>query len=94
MAPRPEEESVSPAALSTFPLSRIIPASVLLPHPLTLPHALTSLGEKGSIKDVVPARSTMDLVDADDPWDFPELKDTGIKWSGETGRLVCWDSPA
>ncbi|TNM87564.1 hypothetical protein fugu_005785 [Takifugu bimaculatus] len=53
MAPRPEAESVSPAALS----------------------------EKSSIKDVVPARSTMDLVDADDPWDLPDLKDTGIKWS-------------
>uniref|UniRef100_A0A674P6U5 Sodium-dependent phosphate transport protein 2B n=1 Tax=Takifugu rubripes TaxID=31033 RepID=A0A674P6U5_TAKRU len=37
--------------------------------------------EKSSIKDVVPARSTMDLVDADDPWDLPDLIDTGIKWS-------------
>lgn len=94
MAPRPEAESVSPATLSTFHLPRIIPASVLLLHSLTLPHALTSLGEKGSIKEVVPARSTMDLVDGDDPWDLPDLKDTGIKWSGETAPLVCWDGPA
>lgn len=30
----------------------------------------------------------MDLVhqepeDENDPWDLPELKDTGVKWSGE-----------
>ncbi|XP_053730316.1 sodium-dependent phosphate transport protein 2B-like [Synchiropus splendidus] len=33
---------------------------------------------------VLPAYSTVDLVNdqpEDDPWDLPELKDTGIKWS-------------
>ncbi|XP_068581517.1 solute carrier family 34 member 2b [Cebidichthys violaceus] len=39
------------------------------------------------VKDVaiLPAYSTVDLVnedpDADDPWDLPELTDTGVKWS-------------
>lgn len=91
MAPRPQAESVSPATLSRCLLSRIIPAGVLLPHFLTPPpppHALPSLGEKGSIKDVVPTQSTMDLVDEDNPWDLPELKDTGVKWSGEAARRV------
>ncbi|CAG13827.1 unnamed protein product, partial [Tetraodon nigroviridis] len=32
--------------------------------------------------DVVPAQSTLDLVDKEEnPWDLPELKDTGVKWS-------------
>ncbi|XP_028259391.1 sodium-dependent phosphate transport protein 2B-like [Parambassis ranga] len=35
--------------------------------------------------DILPAYSTVDLVneepEVDDPWDLPELKDTGIKWS-------------
>ncbi|XP_028259418.1 sodium-dependent phosphate transport protein 2B-like [Parambassis ranga] len=35
--------------------------------------------------DILPAYSTVDLVDikpeVGDPWDLPELKDTGIKWS-------------
>nr|XP_020487985.1 sodium-dependent phosphate transport protein 2B-like [Labrus bergylta] len=34
---------------------------------------------------ILPAYSTVDLVnedkDQDDPWDLPELKDTGVKWS-------------
>lgn len=35
-----------------------------------------------------PYYSTADLVhqepeEENDPWDLPELKDTGIKWSGE-----------
>ncbi|XP_071385773.1 sodium-dependent phosphate transport protein 2B-like [Centroberyx affinis] len=34
---------------------------------------------------ILPAYSTVDLVDGDpdaaDPWDLPELKDTGLKWS-------------
>ncbi|XP_035997400.1 solute carrier family 34 member 2b [Fundulus heteroclitus] len=39
----------------------------------------------GKAKDLPPAYSTLDLVNEeppeDDPWDLPELKDTGIKWS-------------
>ncbi|KAM4574169.1 solute carrier family 34 member 2b [Fundulus diaphanus] len=39
----------------------------------------------GKAKDVPTAYSTLDLVNEeppeDDPWDLPELKDTGIKWS-------------
>uniref|UniRef100_A0A667XWD7 Sodium-dependent phosphate transport protein 2B n=1 Tax=Myripristis murdjan TaxID=586833 RepID=A0A667XWD7_9TELE len=33
---------------------------------------------------ILPAYSTVDLVDedpAEDPWDLPELRDTGVKWS-------------
>lgn len=38
---------------------------------------------------ILPAYSTVDLVDedpADDPWDLPELRDTGVKWSGEAAH--------
>ena len=38
-----------------------------------------------------PAHSTLALVDEkpeeEDPWDLPELKDTGIPWSGENTML-------
>lgn len=34
-----------------------------------------------------PAHSTLALVEEDsgegDPWDMPELKDTGVSWSGK-----------
>lgn len=32
-----------------------------------------------------PAQSTMALIEEEpeDPWDLPELKDTGVPWSGE-----------
>uniref|UniRef100_A0A665VZA9 Sodium-dependent phosphate transport protein 2B n=1 Tax=Echeneis naucrates TaxID=173247 RepID=A0A665VZA9_ECHNA len=39
---------------------------------------------KPSCKDILPSYSTVDLVNGDpeeDPWDLPELKDTGVKWS-------------
>ncbi|KAL1022558.1 hypothetical protein UPYG_G00029250 [Umbra pygmaea] len=43
----------------------------------------TSTGEKDSV--VLPAYSHMDLLDKDpnedDPWNLPELQDTGLKWS-------------
>lgn len=46
--------------------------------------------DKNTNKDpeIPPAYSTMDLVNEekeqeDDPWDLPELADTGVKWSGE-----------
>lgn len=36
---------------------------------------------------VSPVPSTLALVDEEpedaDPWDLPELKDTGVPWSGE-----------
>uniref|UniRef100_A0A4W6E353 Sodium-dependent phosphate transport protein 2B n=1 Tax=Lates calcarifer TaxID=8187 RepID=A0A4W6E353_LATCA len=41
--------------------------------------------DKAPAKDILPAYSTVDLVnedaDADDPWNLPELADTGVKWS-------------
>uniref|UniRef100_A0A8C9VR09 Sodium-dependent phosphate transport protein 2B n=1 Tax=Scleropages formosus TaxID=113540 RepID=A0A8C9VR09_SCLFO len=52
--------------------------------PAELPDKSDAL-EKGST--VLPAVSTMDLMDdkqdveEDDPWDIPELQDTGVKWS-------------
>ena len=32
-----------------------------------------------------PAHSTVALIEEEqeDPWDLPELKDTGVPWSGE-----------
>ncbi|KAM8875481.1 sodium-dependent phosphate transport protein 2B-like [Spinachia spinachia] len=52
--------------------------------------------DSGSAKDVgiLPAYSTVDLVNkgpgGDDPWDLPELKDTGVKWSdlGTKGKIM------
>lgn len=47
----------------------------------------SSLEKSHDHKDLPPAYSTVDLVneeaedDEDDPWDLPELKDTGVKWS-------------
>lgn len=53
------------------------------------PSVCLSLGDrsKGKDKKMPPPYSTLDLENEeppeDDPWDLPELKDTGIKWSGE-----------
>lgn len=37
--------------------------------------------------ELVPSHSTAALIEepteVEDPWDLPELKDTGIKWSGK-----------
>ncbi|XP_077964856.1 sodium-dependent phosphate transport protein 2B isoform X2 [Gasterosteus aculeatus] len=47
----------------------------------------TTDNDNASAKDatILPAYSTVDLVnrepDGDDPWDLPELKDAGVKWS-------------
>uniref|UniRef100_A0A8C9VR11 Sodium-dependent phosphate transport protein 2B n=1 Tax=Scleropages formosus TaxID=113540 RepID=A0A8C9VR11_SCLFO len=55
------------------------------PCPNLLSLHFTDALEKGST--VLPAVSTMDLMDdkqdveEDDPWDIPELQDTGVKWS-------------
>uniref|UniRef100_A0A8D3E6Q1 Sodium-dependent phosphate transport protein 2B n=1 Tax=Scophthalmus maximus TaxID=52904 RepID=A0A8D3E6Q1_SCOMX len=44
-----------------------------------------SAHDNAPTKDIPPAYSTVDLVnedpDAQDPWNLPELKDTGVKWS-------------
>lgn len=50
---------------------------------------IPSLDDKTLAKEdaMPPSYSTLDLVSEEppeeDPWDLPELKDTGIKWSGE-----------
>lgn len=37
--------------------------------------------------ELVPSHSTATLIEepteVEDPWDLPELKDTGLKWSGK-----------
>ncbi|XP_074525161.1 solute carrier family 34 member 2b [Halichoeres trimaculatus] len=63
-------------------------ATVMAPRPEVGTDSSPKLDDNTSSKDVVipPAYSTMDLVseedkEEDDPWDLPELKDTGVKWS-------------
>ena len=40
--------------------------------------------------ELLPSYSTVALIDEPaevaDPWDLPELRDTGIKWSGTSGQ--------
>ena len=40
--------------------------------------------------ELQPSYSTVALIEeptgVEDPWDLPELRDTGIKWSGKSGR--------
>ncbi|XP_024909949.1 sodium-dependent phosphate transport protein 2B-like [Cynoglossus semilaevis] len=41
-------------------------------------------GDSAGQKHMLPSYSTVDLIDEiseSDPWDLPELKDTGVKWS-------------
>ncbi|KAK2835897.1 hypothetical protein Q5P01_016381 [Channa striata] len=59
----------------------------MAPRPEVATDSSQNLDDKTPYKDtaIVPAYSTVDLVnqdpDEDNPWDLPELKDTGIKWS-------------
>ncbi|KAA8589679.1 hypothetical protein FQN60_013044 [Etheostoma spectabile] len=59
----------------------------MAPRPQVGTDSSPPLDDNVRVKDVaiLPAYSTVDLVnedpDAEDPWDLPELKDTGIKWS-------------
>ncbi|XP_049911744.1 sodium-dependent phosphate transport protein 2B-like [Epinephelus moara] len=57
----------------------------MTPRPQVGTDSPPALDDKTSGKDaaILPAYSTVDLVneDQDDPWDLPELKDTGVKWS-------------
>ncbi|XP_019936286.2 solute carrier family 34 member 2b [Paralichthys olivaceus] len=44
----------------------------------------TASDDGSPVKDILPAYSTVDLVKDDpdeDPWNIPELEDTGVKWS-------------
>lgn len=61
---------------------------------LTISPAIPSLDEKSLSKEerLPPAYSTLVLVKeneevSEDPWDLPELKDTGVKWSGKAARF-------
>ncbi|XP_070816889.1 solute carrier family 34 member 2b [Chaetodon trifascialis] len=61
----------------------------MAPRPEVGTDSSPALDEKTPTKDVaiLPSYSTVDLVneapdpDEDNPWDLPELKDTGVKWS-------------
>ncbi|XP_077964855.1 sodium-dependent phosphate transport protein 2B isoform X1 [Gasterosteus aculeatus] len=60
----------------------------MAPRPQVGTDSLPTLdNDNASAKDatILPAYSTVDLVnrepDGDDPWDLPELKDAGVKWS-------------
>lgn len=59
----------------------------MAPRPEVGTDSSPKLDDNTSAKDVVipQAYSTVDLVsedkDEDDPWDLPELQDTGVKWS-------------
>uniref|UniRef100_A0A8C5NAJ2 Sodium-dependent phosphate transport protein 2B n=1 Tax=Gouania willdenowi TaxID=441366 RepID=A0A8C5NAJ2_GOUWI len=59
---------------------------VMAPRPQLGSNPTPSLDDNASTKEstVLPAYSTVDLVHEEaeaDPWDLPELKDTGVKWS-------------
>ncbi|KAM9358012.1 solute carrier family 34 member 2b [Symphorus nematophorus] len=59
----------------------------MAPRPEVGTDSSPSLDDRNTVKDgaILPAYSTVDLVnkdpDDDNPWDLPELKDTGVKWS-------------
>ncbi|XP_037624848.1 solute carrier family 34 member 2b [Sebastes umbrosus] len=58
----------------------------MAPRPQVGTDPSPSLDDDGPAKDtaILPAYSTVDLVNEEpdaDPWDLPELKDTGVKWS-------------
>lgn len=91
MAPRPEVTTDSPPTLG-MSLS-LVCIFLISSHCVVVTssnsHSPSSLDDKTEGKDsaILPAYSTVDLVNEDpaeeDPWDLPELKDTGVKWSGE-----------
>ncbi|XP_039983717.1 solute carrier family 34 member 2b [Xiphias gladius] len=57
----------------------------MAPRPEVGTDSSPTLNDNTPAKDILPAYSTVDLVnedpDAEDPWNLPELKDTGLKWS-------------
>uniref|UniRef100_A0A8C4ENT8 Sodium-dependent phosphate transport protein 2B n=1 Tax=Dicentrarchus labrax TaxID=13489 RepID=A0A8C4ENT8_DICLA len=59
----------------------------MAPRPEVGTDSSPALDDNKPTKDaaILPAYSTVDLVnqepDEEDPWDLPELKDTGVKWS-------------
>uniref|UniRef100_A0A3B5LPE6 Sodium-dependent phosphate transport protein 2B n=1 Tax=Xiphophorus couchianus TaxID=32473 RepID=A0A3B5LPE6_9TELE len=93
MAPRPQEGNDSSSTMSRLFFSFLFFWILLKSFKLSLtpvfsnPSVCLSLGDrsKGKDKDIPPPYSTLDLENEeppeDDPWDLPELKDTGIKWS-------------
>lgn len=97
MAPRPEVEGDNSSSIGMsfscgyfWPPQTVI--ATLVSH--NFPPAIPLLDEKSLSKEehLPPAYSTLVLVKeneeaAEDPWDLPELKDTGVKWSGKAARF-------
>lgn len=98
MAPRSQAGTPAAPHLSRFPFCRNKVQQQIYHMALTpprLPSTCHPLDDGVSAKQesFPPAYSTLDLVheetnEEDDPWDLPELKDTGVKWSGEAARLL------
>ncbi|XP_022614807.1 sodium-dependent phosphate transport protein 2B-like [Seriola dumerili] len=56
----------------------------MAPRPEVGTDSSPALNDKAPARDILPSYSTVDLVNEDpeeNPWDLPELKDTGVKWS-------------
>lgn len=99
MAPRSQAGTPSAPHLSRFPFCRNKVQQQILSHRLNTPtpppstcHPLDD-GVSTKEESFPPSYSTLDLVHEEanedsDPWDLPELKDTGVKWSGEAARLL------
>ncbi|XP_023284511.1 sodium-dependent phosphate transport protein 2B-like [Seriola lalandi dorsalis] len=68
----------------------------MAPRPEVGTDSSPALNDKAPARDILPSYSTVDLVNEDpeeNPWDLPELKDTGVKWSeldtkGKITRVV------
>lgn len=94
MAPRSQAGTPPAHTLGRFPFCRNKVQQQIYHIALT-PPPLPPLDDGLSTKQesFPPAYSTLDLVqqetnEEDDPWDLPELKDTGVKWSGEAAGLL------
>lgn len=61
--------------------------SVLIPHGLCYLFSANESGTPVAKIELLPAYSAVVLIEehpeGTDPWDLPELQDTGIKWSGK-----------
>lgn len=84
-----EKGKCPPPALGWPPLGRPqeTQAWFLIPHGLSLLVWADDTGAPITKIELVPSHSTAALIEepteVEDPWDLPELKDTGIKWSGK-----------
>uniref|UniRef100_A0A8C2D1R5 Sodium-dependent phosphate transport protein 2B n=1 Tax=Cyprinus carpio TaxID=7962 RepID=A0A8C2D1R5_CYPCA len=73
MAPLPETRPASPPELGTCPTRVFSPADAEL--------------ARKDVKDPESRSEESEPEEEQDPWDLPELRDTGLKWSGEERNL-------